>query len=79
MHMFHLPMLRVGRYMASPEYLLIKRAVDIMISLIGLVVLSPLFLITAIAVKSDGGPAFYKQVRLTKDGRQFEILKFRWT
>lgn len=77
MHMFHLPMLRVGRYMASPEYLFIKRAVDIIISLIGLVVLSPLFLITAIAVKSDGGPAFYKQVRLTKDGGQFEILKFR--
>jgi bacterial sugar transferase family protein len=35
------------------------------------------FLITAIAVKSDGGPAFYKQVRLTEDGKQFEILKFR--
>ena len=28
-------------------------------------------------MKSDGGPAFYKQVRLTKDGKQFEILKFR--
>lgn len=77
MHMFHLPMLRVGRYMASPEFLFIKRAMDIVISLLALVILSPLFLITAIAVKSDGGPAFYKQVRLTKDGKQFEILKFR--
>ena len=77
MHMFHLPVLRVGRYMASPEYLFVKRAMDIVISLIALIVLSPLFLITAIAVKSDGGPAFYKQVRLTKDGKQFEILKFR--
>ena len=36
-----------------------------------------MLLTTAIAVKSDGGPAFYKQVRLTKDGKQFEILKFR--
>ena len=63
--------------MASPEYLFVKRAMDIVISLIALIVLSPLFLITAIAVKSDGGPAFYKQVRLTKDGKQFEILKFR--
>lgn len=77
MHMFHLPMLRVGRYMASPEYLFIKRAMDIVISLIALVIFSPIFLITAIAVKSDGGPAFYKQVRLTKDGKQFKILKFR--
>ena len=77
MHMFHLPMLRVGRYMASPEFLFIKRAMDIVISLLALIILSPLLLITAIAVKSDGGPAFYKQVRLTKDGKQFEILKFR--
>ena len=77
MHMFHLPMLRVGRYMASPEFLFVKRAMDIVISLVALVILSPVFLITAIAVKSDGGPAFYKQVRLTKDGKPFEILKFR--
>ena len=77
MHMLHLPVLRVGRYMAKPEYLFVKRAMDIVLSLIALIVLSPLFLITAIAVKSDGGPAFYKQVRLTKDGKPFEILKFR--
>ena len=58
MHMFHLPMLRVGRYMAKPEFLFVKRAMDIVISLVALVILSPVFLITAIAVKSDGGPAF---------------------
>ena len=77
MHMFHLPMLRVGRYMASPEYLFIKRTLDIVISILALIILSPVLLITAIAVKSDGGPAFYKQVRLTKDGKEFKILKFR--
>lgn len=77
MHMFHLPMLRISRYMASPEYLFIKRAMDIVVSLVALIILSPIFLITAIAVKSDGGPAFYKQIRLTKDGKQFAILKFR--
>ena len=77
MHMFHLPMLRVGRYMASPEYLFVKRAMDIVLSLIALVITSPIFLVTAIAIKSDGGPAFYKQVRLTKDGKAFEIMKFR--
>ena len=77
MHMFHLPMLRAGRYMASPEYLFVKRAMDIVLSLAALVITSPIFLVTAIAIKSDGGPAFYKQVRLTKDGRPFEIMKFR--
>ena len=78
MHMFHLPMLRVGRYMACPEYLFIKRVMDIFLSLIAIVILSPIFLITAIAVKvTDGGPVFYKQVRLTKNGREFKILKFR--
>src|SRR5699024_2688568 len=53
MHMFHLPMLRVGRYMASPEYLFVKRAMDIVLSLIALVITSPIFLVTAIAIKSD--------------------------
>lgn len=77
MHMFHLPMLRVGRYMASPEYLFVKRTMDIVFSLIALVITSPIFLVTAIAIKSDGGPAFYKQVRLTKDGKAFKIMKFR--
>ncbi len=77
MHMFHLPMLRVGRYRANPEYLFVKRAVDIALSLIALIVTSPIFLVTAIAIKKDGGPAFYKQVRLTKDGKTFEIMKFR--
>lgn len=77
MHMFHLPMLRVGRYMASPEYLFIKRAMDIVLSLAALALTSPIFLVTAIAIKSDGGPVFYKQVRLTKDGKRFEIMKFR--
>ena len=77
MHMLHLPVLRVSRYMAKPEYLFVKRAMDIVLSLVALIILSPVFLITTIAVKSDGGPAFYKQVRLTKDGKPFEILKFR--
>lgn len=77
MHMMHLPMLRVGRYMANPEYLFVKRAMDLGLSLLALIVTSPVFLITALAIKSDGGPVFYKQVRLTKDGKTFEIIKFR--
>ena len=63
--------------MASPEYLFVKRAMDIVLSLAALVVTSPIFLVTALAIRRDGGPVFYRQVRLTKDGRAFEIMKFR--
>ena len=77
MHMFHLPILRVERYSPTPEYLFIKRFMDIVISAVALLVLSPVMIVTAIMVKSDGGPAFYKQKRLTKDGKEFWVMKFR--
>ena len=78
MHMFHLPILRMGRYNANPEYATIKRMFDIMLSLSALIVLSPIMLITAVAIKlSDGGPVLYKQKRLTKAGKIFKVYKFR--
>lgn len=78
MHMFHLPMLRVGRYAPTPEYLVIKRAFDLIVSAVALVILSPVMIATAIAIKAyDHGPVFYKQCRLTKDGKKFDVLKFR--
>ena len=78
MHMFHLPMMRVQRYRPHPLYLLLKRIFDIVASLLGLIVLSPVFFITAIAIKAtDKGPVFYKQERLTKNGKRFMIHKFR--
>lgn len=77
MHMFHLPFLKVIRYNAPTEFLIIKRVFDIIVSGIALVILSPVFAVVALMIKSDGGPALYKQVRLTKDGKQFKILKFR--
>ena len=76
-HMLHLPIMKNQRYKPSAEYIVTKRALDIIISGVALVILSPIILITAIVVKSDGGPAFYKQKRLTKDGKVFEIIKFR--
>ena len=77
-HMFHLPVLRVGRYNPSLYYQFAKRLADILISGLGILVLSPLFLITALAIKLyDGGPVLYKQKRLTKDGKIFNVLKFR--
>lgn len=78
MHMFHLPMLRVGRYHPSPIFLAVKRGFDILVSGIAIVILSPIMAVVAIAIKkTDGGPVFYKQVRLTKDGREFKVMKFR--
>ena len=51
---------------------------DIVLSLLALLLLWPFMLMIALSVKLyDGGPALYKQVRLTKDGETFELLKFR--
>ncbi|WP_102048682.1 sugar transferase [Pygmaiobacter massiliensis] len=78
MHMFHLPILQVGRYMAQPEYLFTKRTMDIILSLVAIVITSPIMLVTALAIYGyDRKPVLYKQIRLGKDGRPFKILKFR--
>ena len=56
----------------------IKRLIDILFSLIGVILTLPFMLIAAIAIKcDDGGKIFYKQKRLTKYGRIFQVLKFR--
>lgn len=55
-----------------------KRTFDIFVSLILLIVLSPIFLILAIAIKCDSkGPVFYRQERITQYGKIFRIHKFR--
>lgn len=77
-HMFHLPILHVGWFRQPAEYLLIKRIMDIVLSAASLLVVSPVMLVTAILIYAeDGGPVFYRQKRLTKDGREFRLLKFR--
>lgn len=77
-HMFHLPILRVGRYNPPIEYTVFKRAFDIVSSALMIVLTSPLMLCVAIAIKAyDRGPVFYRQTRLTKDGKEFRIYKFR--
>ncbi len=58
--------------------LFFKRAFDIFASLILLIILSPFFLILAIAIKIDSkGPVFYRQERVTQYGKRFRIHKFR--
>ena len=78
MDMFSVPVFGVTRANPKIEYAFIKRAIDIICSLAGIIVLSPVMAVTAIAIRAyDKGPAFYKQVRLTRNGKKFEILKFR--
>ena len=58
--------------------LFFKRAFDIFVSAFLLILLSPVFLILAIAIKIDSrGPVFYRQVRVTQYNRRFRIFKFR--
>ena len=59
-------------------YRTVKRLTDIVVSLLGLILLSPLMLATAVAVKAqDGGPVFYRQERLTRGGKRFMLMKYR--
>lgn len=77
-HAFPFPVLKTYRYMPQPEYVFFKRLFDIILSAFLLILTLPISLIVAIAIKVyDGGPCFYKQTRLTKDGKEFGILKFR--
>ena len=65
-------------YGLNIEDRIIKRFTDIIVSFAALIILSPLMLIISVIVKLyDGGPVFYKQLRLTKDGKMFMIYKFR--
>nr|WP_321295775.1 sugar transferase [uncultured Sphaerochaeta sp.] len=58
--------------------LLIKRLFDIIMSIVLLVVLSPIFLIVSLFIKADSkGPVFYRQERVTQYGKLFKIFKFR--
>lgn len=62
----------------SARAAIVKRIFDIIISVLGLVLTSWIFLIVAIAIKlEDGGSVFYRQDRCTKGGKVFSILKFR--
>lgn len=76
-HMLHLPILKCQYQEMSIETRVMKRLIDILISGSALIILSPVMLIVTLLVKSDGGPAFYKQKRLTKGNKVFEIIKFR--
>ena len=78
LHMVDTPILKINKFGPSQIERLFKRLIDIIGSLILIVITSPIMLLVAIAIKiQDGGDVFYKQVRLTKDEREFKIIKFR--
>lgn len=59
-------------------YLIIKRIIDLFLSLIGLIILAPIFLVVIIAIKIDSrGPVLFKQKRVGRGKTYFNIFKFR--
>ena len=76
--LFDTPLLLVKGTGLTPAQRVAKRGLDILLSSVALLISSPFFLAVALAIKlEDGGPVFFKQKRLTRNGREFEILKFR--
>ena len=62
----------------NKPYIYVKRGIDVILSTIALVVLSPLFLILAILIKLDSkGPVFFLHTRIGKNGKNIKIYKFR--
>lgn len=77
-HTFDTPFIRTKRAPVKWYYPFVKRSFDVICSAIACILLLPLFIVVAIAIKVyDGGPVFYTQKRVTKDHKEFMIYKFR--
>ncbi|MBQ3202931.1 MAG: sugar transferase [Clostridia bacterium] len=61
----------------KPIYPRVKRVLDVVISVMALLVIWPVMLVIALLVRRDGGPAFYAQSRVGRNGRLFRLYKFR--
>lgn len=78
LNLFDTPLMLSRNMGLSIEQEWIKRIEDVIMSILLLILFSPVFLIAAVGIKcTDRGPVFYKQERLTKDGKRFMIYKFR--
>jgi exopolysaccharide biosynthesis polyprenyl glycosylphosphotransferase len=78
LNLFDSPLLLSRNEGLTIEQLFIKRLVDVIGALVGIVVASPLFLIISLLIRfTDKGPVFFKQARLTRDDKVFYIYKFR--
>ena len=77
-HVADLPLLDYNTWYVSPSTLALKRIFDVVISTVGLVLTSPLFVLIALAVfVDDGRPVLFRQLRAGENGRVFRIFKFR--
>lgn len=73
-----IPVLNVSPHYSNNLSFKLKRIVDLALSIIGLILLSPIFLVVSIIIKlSSEGPIFYKQLRVGKNGNVFNFYKFR--
>ncbi len=73
-----LPLIKINNLGISFEYRIVKRIMDIVLSLIGIIIFMPFMIITAILIFiQDGTPVIYRQKRVTKDGKEFTLYKFR--
>ena len=78
LNLFDTPLLLSRNEDLKIEQLFAKRMMDVVCSFLGLLISSPFFLVIAFLIKAtDRGPVFYKQIRLTRNGKEFEIYKFR--
>lgn len=77
-HLFDTPLLLSRNHGLNIEQMILKRTMDIVFSVIALIILSPFMILSALVIKLyDRGPVFYRQERLTIDGKVFRIFKFR--
>lgn len=77
-HLFDTPLLLARNYGFTAEQKVMKRTMDIVLSLLLLIVTSPIMLVTALLIHLyDGGPAIHRQTRLTMGGKEFDVYKFR--
>lgn len=78
MHLFDTPLYLTREYSLKVGQRVAKRSIDLFCSILLLIIASPFMLITAVAIKLyDGGPVLYKQIRCTRERKEFYILKFR--
>lgn len=78
LNLFDTPIFLTREYVLTMDQRFFKRMIDLVCAIILVIVTSPIMLVTAIIVKLyDGGPVLYKQVRVTRDDKEFKIMKFR--
>ncbi|MDP4289634.1 MAG: sugar transferase [Bacteroidota bacterium] len=76
--LFCFPLVDFSPRLMSGGQLKIKRGMDIIISLVAIIILIPVYIVTAICIRlSSGGPVLYKQQRIGLNGKPFQMIKFR--